>query len=84
LASYPEVVKRAAETLGPHAIPSYLLDLANLYNTYQSLGRKEDQFRILRAGAAAETQARLALVDGVRQVLANGLGLLGISAPERM
>jgi arginyl-tRNA synthetase len=81
---FPEAVARAAETLGPHQITTYLLDLANLYNAYQTLGRKDGQFRILRADAPAETQVRLALIHGVRQVLANGLALLGLSAPERM
>jgi arginyl-tRNA synthetase len=84
LAVWPERVSTAVGSLSPHLITAYLLELANLYNAYQTLGRRNDQFRILRPDAPAETQSRLALIDGVRQVLANGLGLLGIRAPERM
>lgn len=81
---YRDRVRTACEELAPHVITAHLLELASLYNSYQTLGRRDDRFRILRAGAPAETQARLALITGVRRVLANGLGLLGITPLERM
>jgi arginyl-tRNA synthetase len=75
LAAFPELVARAAETLEPHRITGYLEDLARIahawYHKYRVLGEPEER-------------ARLALAAAVRQVLANGLRLLGISAPDRM
>jgi arginyl-tRNA synthetase len=75
LAAFPELVARAAETLEPHRVTGYLEDLARIahawYHKYRVLGEPEER-------------ARLVLAAAVRQVLANGLGLLGISAPDRM
>ncbi|OLD03727.1 MAG: arginine--tRNA ligase [Gemmatimonadetes bacterium 13_1_40CM_3_69_22] len=75
LAAFPGVVARAAETLEPHRITGYLEGLARIahawYHKYRVLGEPEER-------------ERLALAAAVRRVLANGLGLLGITAPERM
>jgi arginyl-tRNA synthetase len=75
LAAFPELVTRAAETLEPHRVTGYLDGLARLahawYHKYRVLGEPEEA-------------ARLVLAAAVRQVLANGLHLLGISAPDRM
>jgi arginyl-tRNA synthetase len=80
LGRWPEVVAHAAAGREPQEVARYLLDLASAFNTYVSDGRRH---RIL--GDDAELSlARLALARCVRTVLANGLGLLGISAPERM
>src|SRR5207245_10660268 len=71
----PGVVARAAETLEPLRITGDLEGLARIahawYHEYRVLGE-------------AEERERLALAAAVRRVLANGLGLLGITAPERM
>jgi len=75
LAAFPDIVARAAETLEPHRVTGYLDGLARLahawYHKYRVLGEPEEA-------------ARLVLAAAVRQVLANGLHLLGISAPDRM
>ncbi len=75
LAEFPRVVEGAARTLEPHRITGYLEGLARLvhawYHKYRVLGEPEEA-------------ARLVLAAGARQVLANGLRLLGISAPDRM
>jgi len=75
LAAFPGVVARAAETLEPHRITGYLEGLARIahawYHKYRVLGEPEER-------------ERLGLAAAVRRVLANGLGLLGITAPERM
>ncbi len=75
LAGFPGVVARAAETLEPHRVTGYLEGLARIahawYHKYRVLGE-------------AEERERLVLGAAVRQVLANGLRLLGITAPERM
>ena len=80
-AELPEVVARAARSREPHLIAYYLTDLARAFNGYYS--RNKQDARVI-SNQAAETTARLQLVRALRQVFANGLGLLGVSAPERM
>ncbi|WDS35522.1 arginine--tRNA ligase [Pseudoxanthomonas sp.] len=77
LSRYPEVVEAAGIALEPHAIAQYLRELAYAFQTWY------DGAPILIDDAAARN-ARLALACAVRQALANGLDLLGVSAPERM
>jgi arginyl-tRNA synthetase len=77
LAEYPDVVASAARELAPHAIAFYLRDLAGEFHSYYNAER------ILVEDEALRT-ARLALSAAVRQTLANGLSLLGVSAPEKM
>jgi arginyl-tRNA synthetase len=75
LAEFPDVVRRAAAAYEPHRITGYLEGLARIahawYHKYRVLGEPEEA-------------ARLVLARAVQQVLANGLTLLGIRAPERM
>lgn len=77
LADYPELVTLAARELSPHLLAFYLKDLAALFHSYYN------NVRFL-TDAATERDARLALAGAARQVLANGLALLGVSAPEKM
>jgi arginyl-tRNA synthetase len=77
LAEYPRTVARAAEVLEPHRIASYLEELARLANGWYH------RHRVVGAGEELE-RARLVLTRAVKKVLASGLGLLGVSAPERM
>jgi arginyl-tRNA synthetase len=77
LASYPEVVRAAALALAPHRVAFYLMDLASLFHAYYN------KHRVL--GEDAElTHGRLCLVLAVKKVIRNGLGLLGVTAPDRM
>jgi arginyl-tRNA synthetase len=81
LGEYPRVVASAAELREPHRIARYLEELASAYHKFY------DTCRVLPVGDEPVSQlhaARLALCAAARQVLANGLGLLGVSAPERM
>ena len=81
LAEYPRVVERAAELQEPHRVARYLEDTASTFHKFY------DACRVLPQGDEDATdlhRARLVLVDATRQVVANGLGLLGVSAPERM
>lgn len=80
LREYPDVVARAAETQEPHHVAYYLRDLAREWNPYLQDGVRH---RVLSDDAEL-TNARLGLVLAVRTVLVNGLGLLGLSAPEQM
>jgi len=77
IARYPEVVEAAAANLEPHLIAAYLRELAYALHTYYHA----HQFIVDDADLR---DARLALAVAARQVLANGLDLLGVSAPESM
>jgi arginyl-tRNA synthetase len=79
LAEFPDLVSEAAAELEPHRVTFYLLDLAAAFHGYYN--RKEN--RVVSEDLEL-TRARLALVGGVRQVIAGGLDLLGVSAPDRM
>lgn len=81
LAEFPRVVKAAAELREPHRVARYLEELAGIYHRFY------DNCRVLPRGDEDVSdlhRARLMLVEATRVVLANGLGLLGVSAPERM
>jgi arginyl-tRNA synthetase len=77
LAEYPEMVAAAASELAPHAVAFYLRELAGEFHSYYNAERILVEDEALRA-------ARLALCAAVRQTLANGLSLIGVSAPEKM
>jgi arginyl-tRNA synthetase len=81
LADYPRVVASAAEFREPHRVARYLEELAGVYHGFYA------DCRVLPLGDEAATavhSARAALCAATMQVLANGLDLLGVSAPERM
>ena len=78
LADYPSIVLFSAEEREAHRIPHYLHDLAGLFHPYYN------QHRVLEADNLIRSHARLVLVRCVQTVLANGLKLLSISAPEVM
>jgi arginyl-tRNA synthetase len=77
LAEFPEMLATAALEHAPHSIAFYLRDLAGEFHSYYNAERILVEDEALRA-------ARLALCAAVRQTLANGLSLLGVSAPEKM
>ena len=77
ISRYPEVIELAALQRAPHALVHYLRELANDFHTYyNALPFLVDDAEL--------RDARLTLVQGLRQVVRNGLGLLGVSAPEAM
>ncbi|MQA60022.1 MAG: arginine--tRNA ligase [Actinophytocola sp.] len=81
IGQFPEVVARSAALREPHRVTRYLEDLASAYHKFY------DAARVLPQGdepATPLTFARLALCAAARQVFANGLSLVGVSAPERM
>lgn len=81
LGEFPRIVATAAELRAPHRIARYLEELAGTYHRFY------DACRVLPQGdevPTALTDARLWLCEATRIVLANGLQLLGVSAPERM
>ena len=83
LADFPAVVSSAAELREPHRIARYLEDTASAFNKWYDT----KECRMLPQGdepVTSANEARLVLVHATNTVLANGLGLLGVSAPERM
>ena len=77
LAGWPEVVAEAADRLSPHRIVAYLIDLARDFHHFYH--------RCRVYGEPADVEGfRLALCDATRRVIATGLDLIGVSAPERM
>jgi arginyl-tRNA synthetase len=83
LGGYPDVVAGAAELREPHRVARYLEELAGAYHRFYD----EPGCRIVPKGDEPITdanRARLWLNDATRTVIANGLALLGVSAPERM
>lgn len=81
IGEFPRVLKMAAALREPHRVSRYLEDLAGDYHRFY------DSCRVLPQGDEEPNElhgARLALCQGTRQVIANGLGILGVSAPERM
>ena len=78
LAKFRSIVLSSAEEREAHRIPYYLHELAGMFHPYYN------QHRVLDTSNMERTYARLILIQGVQTVLANGLRLLGISAPESM
>jgi arginyl-tRNA synthetase len=77
LSRFPEIVAAAADNREPHLLAQYLRELAGAFHVWYNA----EQFLVDDAGLR---DARVALAYAVRQVLANGLGMLGVSAPESM
>jgi arginyl-tRNA synthetase len=78
LAWFPEVLKDVENVLSPHPLGNYLLELAGLYHPFY------EKCRVVDAAEPELSRARLLLCAGVRDVIREGLGLLGVSAPEQM
>ncbi|MFW5450784.1 MAG: arginine--tRNA ligase [Methylophagaceae bacterium] len=77
LARYPELLQSAALSYSPHLLAHYLTDLARDFHTYYNAHH-------FIVDDVELSQARLTLIVAVRQVISNGLGVIGISAPETM
>ncbi|MEE9447195.1 MAG: arginine--tRNA ligase [Arenicellales bacterium] len=77
LAKYPETLDRAARDYAPHLLAYYLRDLATAFHTYYNA-------HPFISAEQAMRDARLVLISAVRQVVHNGLNILGVSAPDRM
>ena len=77
LAEFPELINSAATELAPHLIAFYLKDLAALFHSYYNAER-------MLVDDKALSCSRIALVFAVRQVIRNGLAILGVSCPQSM
>ena len=84
IALYPRIVEAAALAHEPHRIAFYLYDLASEFHALWTKGRDLPYLRFIIQNDAEITIARLALVQGVVSVLASGLAVLGVHAPDEM
>jgi arginyl-tRNA synthetase len=84
LALYPRLVEAAAIAHEPHRIAFYLYELASDFHAQWNRGKDTPHLRFIIQNDPQITVARLALVQGVVTVLASGLGMLGVEAPEEM
>ena len=83
MAGFPTLLEDICKTLEPHRLTYYLTDLAASFHKYFNLGTKTSRHRIVTPDREL-SQARLFLAEAIKVVIANGLRLLGISAPEKM
>jgi len=84
LALWPRIVAGAAEAHEPHRIAFYLYELASLFHGHWTRGTDSPHLRFIRAEDPDLTLARLAMVQACAQVIASGLEVLGVEAPQEM
>ena len=84
IALYPRILAGAAAAHEPHRIAFYLFDLASEFHALWTLGNASPHLRFIIQNDRQLTEARLVLVQGVASVLASGLALLGVEAPNEM
>ncbi|MFC3706065.1 arginine--tRNA ligase [Devosia honganensis] len=84
LGAWPRTAAAAAVAHEPHRVAFFVHDLAAAFHAFWTRGRDDAQLRFVNPSDPKLTLARLALADAVRQVIRNGLGILGVSAPEEL
>jgi arginyl-tRNA synthetase len=84
IAQFPRVIEAAAESHEPHRVAFYLYDLASAFHSLWNKGKDLPQLRFVNQTERNSTEARLALVYALKSVLASGLSVLGVSAPDEM
>jgi arginyl-tRNA synthetase len=84
LALYPRLIEAAAAAHEPHRVAFYLYELASEFHAQWTHGKDLPQLRFIIQNDPDTTLARLALVQGIVTVLASGLALLGVAAPDEM
>jgi arginyl-tRNA synthetase len=83
MAEFPDLLEDIASSFEVHRLTYYLGELANAFHRYFNMGNKNPECRII-TGDPEVSGARLLLVQAIRTVIANGLALMGVTAPERM
>jgi arginyl-tRNA synthetase len=84
IALYPRLIEAAALAHEPHRVAFYLYELASEFHGHWTRGKDLPHLRFIIQNDPETTKARLALVQGIVTVLASGLALLGVDAPEEM
>lgn len=80
---YPEEIARAAQSLQPHRVTFYLLELAKAFQAYYAKAKEDPRYRVL-AASVDTSRAKLYLCRALKLTFSQGLMLLGVSAPEVM
>jgi arginyl-tRNA synthetase len=84
LAFFPVLIEAAARAHEPHRLAFYLYELASIFHAQWTAGNELPHLRVIQADDGKLTAARLALVRATTQVLASGLEILGVHAPDEM
>jgi arginyl-tRNA synthetase len=84
IAHYPRLIEGAAAAHEPHRLAFYLYDLSSLFHALWNKGKDLPHLRFVKQDDERSTLARLALVGALKGVLASGLGVLGVNAPDEM
>jgi len=84
IAQFPRMVEAAAEAHEPHRVAFYLYDLASAFHSLWNKGKDLPQLRFVNQTDKDSTRSRLALVHALKGVLASGLTILGVTAPDEM
>ena len=84
LARYPRIIEGAAREREPHRLPFYLFDLASAFHQQWARGNESPHLRFIQPEDGGATAARLALVAATQRVIASGLAVLGVQAPDEM
>jgi arginyl-tRNA synthetase len=84
IAQYPRIIEAAAAAHEPHRIAFYLYDLASVFHTHWNRGKDLPQLRFVNSLERSLTTARVAMVLSLTCVLASGLRVLGVNAPDEM
>jgi arginyl-tRNA synthetase len=84
LAQFPRLVEASAHAHEPHRVAFYLYELASAFHHLWNKGKDQPHLRFVNQTDEESTRARLTLVHAVRCILAAGLAILGVAAPEEM
>jgi arginyl-tRNA synthetase len=84
IAQYPRVIEAAALAHEPHRVAFYLYELSSVFHALWNKGKDLPQLRFVKHDDEGSTLARLALLGALKGVLASGLAVLGVSAPNEM
>jgi arginyl-tRNA synthetase len=84
LAAFPKLVEGASVAHEPHRVAFYLYDLASTFHSQWTKGNEMPHLRFIQPDNGTLTAARLALIGASTQVLASGLAILGVHAPDEM
>jgi arginyl-tRNA synthetase len=84
LAEYPRLIESAAQAHEPHRVAFYLHELASDFHSHWNRGKDSPHLRFIIENDKELSKVRLGLVRGVKDILASGLALLGVTAPQEM
>ncbi len=80
---WPKIIESASNKYEPHKIPYYLYELSTLFHSYWSKGNEDNNYKFINDGKI-KRQETLAMIFLIAIVLKNGMGILGVSLPEKM